>query len=140
MIAHRMDRADRFMSRSWGIDFPLPPRPDTLPPIDGDRLARLAAELFETTTAEPDLDHLDLDLPSVADAMADLRRRVTMDAEAGFSDLVAHTERPVEVIAYFLALLELARWGVVEATQSGWLSEIRVKAAVVDLTIESEWE
>ncbi len=140
VIAHRMDRADRFMSRSWGIDFPLPPRPDTLPPIDGDRLARLAAELFETTTAEPDLDHLDLDLPSVADAMADLRRRVTMDAEAGFSDLVAHTERPVEVIAYFLALLELARWGVVEATQSGWLSEIRVKAAVVDLTIESEWE
>jgi chromatin segregation and condensation protein Rec8/ScpA/Scc1 (kleisin family) len=72
--------------------------------------------------------------------MADLRRRVTMDTEADFSDLVGHTERPVEVIAYFLALLELARWGIVEVTQSGWLAEIRVKAAVVDLTIESEWE
>jgi chromatin segregation and condensation protein Rec8/ScpA/Scc1 (kleisin family) len=88
---------------------------------------------------EPDLDHLDLDLPSVADAMADLRKRVTEEAEADFSDLVAHTERPVEVIAYFLALLELARWGVVEATQNGWLAEIRVRAAVVDLTIASEW-
>jgi segregation and condensation protein A len=139
VIAHRMEQSDRFMSRPWGVDFVLPLQPDTLPPIDASRLAHLATELFELARVEPDLDHLDLDLPSVADAMADLRKRVTEEAEADFSDLVAHTERPVEVIAYFLALLELARWGVVEATQNGWLAEIRVRAAVVDLTIASEW-
>lgn len=140
VIAHRMEQAGRYVWRAGGIDFPLPARPDTLPPIDAERLAQLAASLFEGSTAEPDLDHLDLDLPSVADAMTELRKRVTLDAETSFSELVSHTDRPVEVIAYFLALLELARWGVVEARQEGWLEEIRVKAAVVDLTIDSEWE
>jgi segregation and condensation protein A len=140
VIAHRMGQADRYVSRSAGIDFPVSTRPDTLPPLDANRLAQLATELLEAATAEPDLDHLDFDLPSVTDAMADLRKRVSEEVEADFSDLVAHTGRPVEVIAYFLALLELARWGVVEVTQNGWLAEIRVKAAVVDLTIDSEWE
>jgi segregation and condensation protein A len=140
VIAHRMEQADRYVPRSAGLEFPVPTRPDALPPIDMTRLAELATELFESAIAEPDLDHLDLDLPSVADAMADLRKRVVEEVETDFSDLVSHTERPVEVIAYFLALLELARWGVVEATQNGWLAEIQVRAAVVDLTIESEWE
>ena len=140
MIAHRMEQADRFVPRSAGIDFPVSTRPDTLPPLDVHQLAQLATELFETATAEPDLDHLDFDLPSVTDAMADLRKRVSEEVEADFSDLVSHAERPVEVIAYFLALLELARWGVVEATQDGWLAEIRVRASVIDLTIDSEWE
>jgi chromatin segregation and condensation protein Rec8/ScpA/Scc1 (kleisin family) len=39
------------------------------------------------------------------------------ELEAEFSHLVAHCERPIEVIAYFLALLELARWGVIRVAQ-----------------------
>jgi len=140
VITHRMEQTDRYVPRSAGMDFPVPARPGALPHVDASRLAELATELFESATAEPDLDHLDLDLPSVADAMADLRTRVAEEVETDFSHLVSHTERPVEVIAYFLALLELARWGVVEATQNGWLAEIQVRAKVVDLTIESEWE
>jgi len=139
VIAHRMDRADHYVGRSAGLDFLPPPDPDTLAPIDPVRLAEMARSILEGEVGEPDLDHLDLELPSVGEALADLRERISIVAEADFSDLVNHAERPVEVIAYFLALLELARWGVIEATQQGWLEEIRVKASKVDLSVESEW-
>ena len=39
------------------------------------------------------------------------------EIETRFADLVDHCNRPIEVIAYFLALLELARWGVVAVSQ-----------------------
>lgn len=139
VIAHRMVQTDRFVARTGGLDFTLTRQPDTLPDLNVDRLVDLMRRLLDTTVAEPDLDHLDLDLPSVGEAMQDLRRRVSEATEADFAQLVRHTERPVEVIAYFLALLELARWGVVEATQDGWLGDIHVKAGSVDRTIDSEW-
>ena len=47
----------------------------------------------------------------MADAIDDLRARLAPIAESGFDDLVAHCTRPVEVIAYFLAMLELAQLG-----------------------------
>lgn len=46
----------------------------------------------------------------------------------------------MEVAAYFLALLEMARWGMVEVHQEDWLAQIQVRHvddANVDLT--SEW-
>jgi segregation and condensation protein A len=78
---------------------------------------------------EPDLDHLDLDLPSVQAAVDELRARVAEVAETTFEDLVAHCTRRVEIAAYFLALLELARWGMVRLAQDDWLSSIDVRHA-----------
>ena len=143
VIAYHLEEAGRYVSRSGGMDFsPLHKPPETLFTIDAEGLAALAGRLLDATVAEPDLDHLDLDLPSVGEAMADLRTRVSAAAEADFSDIVAHAERTVEVVAYFLALLELARWGVVEASQAGWLSEIHIKATEAGSREEgvSEWE
>ncbi|MCZ6737264.1 MAG: hypothetical protein O7B77_04735, partial [Actinobacteria bacterium] len=59
---------------------------------------------------------------------------------ASFEDLIEHCDRPVEVAAYFLALLEMARWGLIEVAQDDWLSSIEVRHredGIVDLT--SEW-
>jgi len=143
VIAYRMEEAGRYVSRAGGLDFsPLRKPPETVLTIGAQGLAALATRLLDTTEVEPDLDHLDLDLPSVGEAMVDLRNRVVTAAEADFSDLVAHTERTVEIVAYFLALLELARWGVVEANQAGWLSEIHVRATETESWEEvvSEWE
>ncbi|NIA24651.1 MAG: segregation/condensation protein A [Gammaproteobacteria bacterium] len=143
VIAYRLEEAGRYVARSGGMDFsPLQKPPETVLTINAEGLAALAERLLEATEIGPDLDHFDLDLPSVGEAMADLRSRVVAAAEADFSDLVAHAERTVEVVAYFLALLELARWGVVEASQAGWLSEIHVKATETKSTEEvvSEWE
>ncbi len=140
VIAYRAEQAGRYLARSGGLDFTLDQGPiETVLDVDAAGLAELARRLLESTDLEPDLDHMDLDLPSVGDAMADLQSRVREAAEADFSDLVAHAERSVDVVAYFLALLELARWGVVEAKQDGWLTEIRVKATGRSQEVSSEW-
>jgi chromatin segregation and condensation protein Rec8/ScpA/Scc1 (kleisin family) len=73
-------------------------------------------------------------------AIDDLRDRIRSLATASFDDLVAHCSRPVEVAAYFLALLEMARWGLIEVSQEDWLSGIEVRpgrGGHIDLT--SEW-
>jgi chromatin segregation and condensation protein Rec8/ScpA/Scc1 (kleisin family) len=59
---------------------------------------------------------------------------------AGFDQLTSHCTRTVEIAAYFLALLELARWGLIEVSQEDWMGEIRVRRRgddMIDLT--SEW-
>jgi chromatin segregation and condensation protein Rec8/ScpA/Scc1 (kleisin family) len=109
-------------------------------PVGRVGLARIAAEALSRVDREPDLDHLDLELPSVESAIADLRARIEEVAVASFDDLVEHCRRPVEIAAYFLALLELARWGLIEVAQEDWLSGIEVRprdGSAIDLT--SEW-
>jgi chromatin segregation and condensation protein Rec8/ScpA/Scc1 (kleisin family) len=64
-----------------------------------------------------DIDHLDMELPSVQEAMLDLQDRMAIAIEADFDDIIAHCSRSVEVVAYFLGLLELARWGILRVSQ-----------------------
>ena len=94
-------------------------------PVDADGLREIAESVL-TRATEPDLDHLDLELPSVEVAIEDLRRRLTADVTTTFDEVAASLGRRVEVVAYFLALLELARWGVVEVAQEDWTADIRI--------------
>jgi segregation and condensation protein A len=142
VLALRMQEAQRSVPRTAGLDQDIPvPAPAVVLPVDGPGLAALASRILSARRAEPDLDHLDLELPSVQAALDELRVRVSVTAETTFDELVGHCTRRVEVAAYFLALLELARWGIIEVAQDDWLSEIRVRhrpeagAAVV----ASEW-
>jgi len=141
VLQRRLQEANRFVPRTSGVDQPIAPRPsDLVMPIDVDGLATLAVRVFSREGAEPDLDHLDLDLPSVEAAIQEIRARVTDETMSTFEELTARCTRTVEVAAYFLALLELARWGLVEVSQDDWLSEIVVRhrgEGAVDLN--SEW-
>lgn len=128
VLSARMQAANRFVPRISGLDQKIPPPVrEIVIPIDAAGLATIANRVFEGHDDEPDLDHLDLDLPSVQSAIDELRVRVNDAAETTFEDLVSHCTRKVEVAAYFLALLELARWGMVEIAQDDWLSAIEVK-------------
>lgn len=118
VLDHRMEAASRRHGRSVGLPsdiVPLPP--EVVIPVDLAEFAAIAERAFSGPDADPDLDHLDLDLPSVQDAMVDLQGRMASVASAEFEDVVAHCTREVEVVAYFLALLELARWGIVSVSQ-----------------------
>jgi segregation and condensation protein A len=141
VLQRRLQEANRFVPRTSGVDQPIASRPaDLVVPIDVDDLAVLAARIFSREGAEPDLDHLDLDLPSVEAAIEEIRTRVTKETMSTFEELTAECTRTVEVAAYFLALLELARWGLIEVSQDDWLSEIVVRdrgQGAVDLN--SEW-
>ena len=141
VLQRRLQEANRFVPRTSGVDQPIASRPaDLIVPIDVHGLAGLAVRIFSRQGAEPDLDHLDLDLPSVEAAIEEIRARVTHETMSTFEELTAECTRTVEVAAYFLALLELARWGLIEVSQDDWLSEIVVRdrgQGVVD--VNSEW-
>lgn len=126
VLAHRMDAGERFVPRLAGLDAGIrPATPDVPLGVDRSELAQIAQRAFHTRT-DPDLDHLELDLPSVDAAIADLQARVGDGIETDFESLVGHLEGSMGVIAYFLALLELVRWGAVRISQTDELAPIRV--------------
>jgi segregation and condensation protein A len=141
VLRRRMQERNRLVPRISGLDQKIvSPPPDVSLPVDVDGLAGLAGRVFARAALEPDLDHLDLELPSVELAIEDLRERMRQSTISSFEDLTKHCRRPVEVAAYFLALLEMARWGLIEVSQVDWMSNIEVRHVedgALDLT--SEW-
>ncbi|CAN5272193.1 MAG: segregation and condensation protein A [Acidimicrobiia bacterium] len=118
VLAHRMAGNARYVPRLAGLDDDIRPAPPEVTlHIGPAQLALLAERAFAYVAEEPEIDHLELDLPSVEAAIHDVRLRLRHGARSEFEDLVAHCTRPDEVIAYFLALLELSRWGIVHIEQ-----------------------
>lgn len=141
VLARRLQENNRLVPRTSGLDQRIePPTQEILVPVDASGLAHIASLVLNRTPGEPDLDHLDLDLPSVEHAIGELRTRLEDVAYTTFDDLTEHCGRPVEVAAYFLALLEMARWGMVALSQDDWLSDIEVeRRRLGDLDLTSEW-
>lgn len=141
VLERRLQDGNRYVPRVSGLDQKITKAPpDLIVPATPDELATIAGRVFSRAALEPDLDHLDLDLPSVELAIEDLQERLRLATVASFEDLTDHCRRPVEVAAYFLALLEMARWGLIEVSQRDWTSAIEVRQlddGSVDLT--SEW-
>ncbi|MDH3500087.1 MAG: segregation/condensation protein A [Acidimicrobiia bacterium] len=141
VLAQRMGEMARHLPRTVGLDQNIPvPEPDVRITVTAEEFAAIAVRATAPRPTDPDTDHFDLDLPSVNDAVGDLRARVAQEIDTTFDDLVEHCNRRVEVVAYFLALLELARWGAVELSQTDWLSTIAVRHRETDLgAATSEW-
>ena len=141
VLSARIEGSNRFVPRTVGLDAQISiPAPNPVVGIDAIGLGQVAARVFASRTLEPDLDHFELDLPSVQSAIDELRVRVTELAETTFEDLIAHCTRRVEVAAYFLALLEMARWGLVVLAQDDWLADIEVRRGTGDgRGLVSEW-
>ncbi len=140
VLHHRFRANNRYVERRGGLDSHIPTSPPEVRiPLDLDAFVRLAQRVFTERPSEPDLDHLDLDLPSVEHAIDELRVRIATLAEVTFEDVVAHCTRKVEVVAYFLALLELARWGMVDVAQEDWLSPIHIRHTGTGNVLVSEW-
>jgi chromatin segregation and condensation protein Rec8/ScpA/Scc1 (kleisin family) len=141
VFLRRFEEGQLFVPRVSGLDQTIPPRPSEIHlPIDSGGLVQIARRVLARAEAVPDLDHLDLELPSVEEAMGHIRSRMSAVVEATFEDLIVHCRRRVDVAAYFLALLELARWGLVSVQQESWDGSITVRSqppAVVDLTESS---
>lgn len=128
VLRHRLEAAERHVPRSVGLEGVGEDRiPEVIVPVDVAGLASIAERVFTMPIIEPGTDHLDLDLPSVQDAMVDLQGRMASVLTSDFEDVVAHCSSEAEVVAYFLALLELARWGIVRVSQNDWASSIDLR-------------
>ncbi len=128
VLRHRMDASASYIGRTVGVEgIDVDRPPDVVVPVDVDEFAAIAERVFTTPELDPDVDHLDLDLPSVHDAIVDLQGRMASVATAEFDELVTHCDSNGEVIAYFLALLELARWGILRVSQAEGAPSIDVR-------------
>jgi segregation and condensation protein A len=119
VLRHRLEASERHIPRNVGLPPEVTPLiPEVVIAVDIAGFAEIAERVFTTPLIDPDVGHLDLNLPSVQDAMLDLQGRMASVVTSDFEDVVAHCTRDAEVIAYFLALLELARWGIVRVNQT----------------------
>ncbi len=95
--------------------------------LDPEDLADLAIEIMSRVPAILDLDHLALDLPTVEEAVAELLRLVGEVGDSSFEVLATRCGDRVEVAAWFMGLMELAREGRVQLSQSASGGAIHVQ-------------
>ena len=139
VLRFRLEEHQRMVPRISGIDQEIRVRPQFVAlDVDPLGLARIAGRALSTHPPLIDLDHLDLGLPSVQEAVDELRRRVEDRAAATFDELIGEEVPRPQVIAYFLALLELARWGLVALSQGSGTAPILVEHKRSE-EILSEW-
>ncbi len=103
--------------------------PEVLLGVDAARFAEIAAAVFGPKPPPPSvsLEHLHTPRVSVQEHAAVLRSRLARDGQASFRSLVADCAHTAEVVARFLALLELYRAAVVVFDQPDPLGELWVR-------------
>lgn len=101
--------------------------PEVMIGVDPQKFAEIAAAVFRPKPPPMvSLDHLHMAKVSVREHAAVLRLRLAERGRASFSDLVTDCEHTLEVVARFLALLELYREASVRFEQLDPLGELMV--------------
>jgi segregation and condensation protein A len=107
--------------------------PEVLLGVDPAMFAELAATVFRPKPPPtPALDHLHAPAVSVAEHVEILRERLAGLAAASFATLSADCAGPLEVVARFLAVLELYRHVEVELDQPEPFGELTVRLVPSD--------
>jgi segregation and condensation protein A len=126
-LAARLDEGSRLWPRTAGLE----PRyaglaPDPLATTTLADVARAAAVALAPAPPAPALDtsHLERAVASVRDAIVTVAERLRAADEVGFRRLCAGAQGRAEVVARFLALLELFKNGAVELAQASRFGEI----------------
>jgi segregation and condensation protein A len=102
--------------------------PEVLLGVDPKAFAELAASVFRPKPPPTvGIDHLHAPKVSVAEHIALLRERLAQLGEASFAALTADCAGPLEVVARFLAVLELYREAAVDLLQPEAFGELTVR-------------
>jgi segregation and condensation protein A len=102
--------------------------PEVLLGVEPDAFAALAASVFRPKAPPTvDLDHLHAPTVSVAEHAALLLARLAELGSASFATLTADCAGPLEVVARFLAVLDLYRHATVELDQPEAFGELTVR-------------
>jgi segregation and condensation protein A len=102
--------------------------PEVLLGVDQTAFAELAAAVFRPKPPPMvSLDHLHMAKISVREHAAILRARLVECGRATFGELVVDCEHTMEVVARFLALLDLYRQRVVLFQQEDALTELHIR-------------
>ena len=107
--------------------------PEVLLGVDPETFAELAAAVFRPKPPPTvGIDHLHVAKVSVAEHAAILRERLARLGVATFAALTADCESPLEVVARFLAVLDLYREASVDLEQPEAFGELTVRWSACD--------
>ena len=133
LAAAHLRELDRVQSRRHGRAVELEERfanllPEVLLGVSPSQLAALAAQAMVPKPVPVVLtDHVHAPQVSVREHMVIVRERLRRQGAATFRALVADCTTTLEVVARFLALLELYRDGAVAFDQAAAIAELRVR-------------
>ncbi|MEV6490506.1 segregation/condensation protein A [Actinoplanes sp. NPDC051633] len=132
--ASHLSELEMLGARRWPRAVAMEPRyaealPELVLGIGAERLFKLALKQFQPKPGPPEVSiaHIHQVRVSVREHATLLRDRLRRAGSATFSLLVADCENTLEVVARFLALLELYREGLVEFEQPVSLDELTVR-------------
>ena len=94
--------------------------------IDIEEFEEVAEEVFTRYNTIKGFIHIDKDLPDIQVSIDNFINRINEDLYTTFEGIVANSSYK-EAIAYFLALLETVKWGLVSAKQSKFDGVITVE-------------
>src|SRR5947207_1090289 len=116
--------------------------PEVMLGVDAQRFAEIAAAVFRPKPPPTiSLDHLHAAKVSVREQAAILRIKLAAAGRATFGELVADCAHTVEVVARFLALLDLYKEAVIAFQQADALGELHVEwtgGSVADATAAAD--
>jgi len=102
--------------------------PEVMLGVNPQRFAEVAAAVFRPKPPPTvSIDHLHMGKVSVREHVAVLRVRLAAAGQATFTELVADCEHSIEVVARFLALLDLYKEDVIAFDQEEALAELLVR-------------
>ena len=109
-------------------------------PLEGVTAADLHQALVKVLAPKPlariNTDHIAPVRASVADTLEELVARLPGEGRTTFRRLTAGLREPLEVIVYFLAVLELYKRGAVDLGQVGKLGELHVDWLGLDVSAD----
>ena len=94
--------------------------------IDYKDFESTAEEVYSRYNTIQGFEHIDTTLPDIQDSINEFITKVNRDMKTTFEDIISDGTYE-DAIAYFLALLETVRWGIVSATQKDMDSSIRIE-------------
>ena len=94
------------------------PKPDIEYEINKNKFNEVAIEVFDRFKTIEGFKHIDKDLPDLQKAIDDLLQVVDKRLNTSFESILNEVNTEKEAIAFFLALLEAVRWGLVKASQN----------------------
>jgi segregation and condensation protein A len=104
--------------------------PEVMLGMDAEKFAELAAAVLRPKPPpQVSLDHLHVAKVSVPEHMAYLRERLAVLGRSTFHELIADCSEPLQVVARFLAVLELFREASVHLEQDESFGELRLRWA-----------
>ena len=95
--------------------------------VDKQEFIEVAEEVFNRYKTIKGYEHIDKDLPDLQKSIDAFVDKINNSLVSTFEDSIANLNNEQDIIAYFLALLETIKWGIITARQQNIDEDIMIE-------------